>query len=54
MDTLKKGKDCESELMSQGHSREDAKRMCAEQEKSHKKDESHFPEKEEGFGKERE
>ncbi len=33
---------CESELIEQGHSSEEAKRLCAEQEESEEKDQSDF------------
>ncbi len=35
-------KNCESELMKQGHSRDDAKRLCAEREGSKEKKPSGF------------
>ncbi len=47
MDTKKDIKKCVSDLISQGHSREDAKRMCSEQDRSKDKEQSGFSEKEE-------
>ncbi len=40
-------KKCESELIKQGHSRDDAKRLCAEREGSQEKKKSDFSEGEE-------
>ncbi len=39
-------KKCESELIKQGHSRDDAKRLCAEREGSEEKKPSDFSQRE--------
>ena len=46
MATRKDIKKCVSELVGQGHRREEAKRMCSEQEKSQSKEENGFYDKE--------